>query len=145
MISPSVVLSLHNGTTWFLVGLIWVVQLVHYPMFDGLDSTTFRQSHAFHSRRILWIVAPAMLSEFCLAGSLLFERGLSDWPAAAGFGLVLFIWVVTAFIMVPIHQRLEHSGFRPEIHRGLVRWNCLRTLAWSARGAICLVWLQTGR
>jgi hypothetical protein len=126
------------------VGLIWVVQLVHYPMFDGLDSTTFRKSHAFHSRRILWIVGPAMLSEFCLAGLLFFERGLRDWPAATGFGLVLWIWAVTVFIMVPIHQRLERSGFRPEIHRALVRWNWLRTLAWSARAAICLVWLQPG-
>jgi hypothetical protein len=145
MIAPPVVLSLHNAITWFLVGLIWVVQLVHYPLFDGLDATTFRQSHAFHSRRILWIVGPAMLSEFGLSAYILFERGLSDGPAAAGLGLVLFIWVVTAFIMVPIHQRLERSGFRPEIHRALVRWNWLPTLAWSARGAICLLWLQLRR
>jgi len=49
----------------------------------------------------VWIVAPAMLAEFWLSSFLLFERGLSDWPAATGFGLVLLIWAVTVFIIVP--------------------------------------------
>lgn len=131
-------LKLHSAVTWLLVGLIWVVQLVHYPMFSRLDRATYQQSHAFHTGRITWIVAPAMLLELALASLLYFRR--PDRVTALGLALVCAIWIVTAFVMVPLHQRLS-QGFDAEAQRALVRWNWLRTAAWSLRGVLALLWL----
>lgn len=140
MITLSSQMAIHNATTWFLAGLVWTVQLVHYPLFGALDPARFREAHAAHSRRISFVVGPAMVLEAVLAAMLLFRRGMADGAAAGGFALVLVIWASTAFIMIPLHDRLASAGRRVEYIDSLVRWNWIRTIAWTARGLICLVY-----
>jgi len=134
------VVALHNAATWFMTGLIWTIQLVHYPMFSMLRESTFRESHRRHARRITWIVGPAMILEMATALSLFIERAPGDPAAVAGLSLVAVIWIVTGFVIVPIHGRLQR-GPDPALVVSLVRWNWIRTAAWSVRGAICLLCL----
>ena len=124
--------TLHDAATWYMVGVIWLVQLVHYPMFEYLDRATFARSHAFHTSAIGLVVGPPMLVELVLAALILWRRGASNWPALCGFGLVLILWALTLFVMIPMHNRLALEGFNPEVHQVLVRWNWLRTFAWTA-------------
>ncbi|SRR5579883_2855451 len=130
-------LKAHNAVTFFLTGLIWIVQLVHYPMFAAIDASRFRKTHEFHSTRISYIVAPAMLAELILAVVLLMRRDLPLAARASALGLVLLIWAVTFLIMIPFHQRLASGDRIAENISSLVRWNWIRTIAWSARAAIC--------
>lgn len=127
---------IHAASTWALVGLIWTIHVVHYPLFAAVGSG-FRSYHESHMSRITWIVGPLMLLE--LASGLVLW---SDPPAGTSgrlwlVGLVLLgvVWVETGLFAVPQHGRLE-SGFEAETHGALMAGNLVRTLAWTARGAL---------
>jgi hypothetical protein len=117
-----------------MVGLIWFVQIVHYPLMNRVGSGIFKDYEALHLSRTTWVVVPLMLTE--LGTNLLlfwFPAGLSR--ALLGFGLVLLslIWLSTFFLQVPQHRRLSR-GFDASTHRRLVRSNWFRTWLWTARG-----------
>ena len=133
----------HAGITCFLCGLIWTVQCVHYPLFARVGPEAFTAYGREHRTRIARVVAPAMLVELGLAGALLLRPGapVPQWSTLLGAVLLLWIWAVTALGAVPRHRELER-GFAAEAHRGLLRVNWQRTLAWSMRSALAL-WMLT--
>ena len=46
-----------------MTGLIWTIQLVHYPTFDHVADDHFADFAKFHASRISLIVLPAMIVE----------------------------------------------------------------------------------
>lgn len=141
MLSPALERTLHDAATWYMVGIIWLIQLVQYPMFEYLDRATFSRSHLFHTSGMGLVVGPPMLVELVLSAAILYRRGLTNAPAAVGFALVVTLWALTFFVMIPLHNRLGSEGFTPAVHQALVWWNWPRTLAWTARGLIAAFWL----
>lgn len=135
-------LLLQLGSTAMLVGLIWTVQLVHYPLFESVGRKRFRDYHTAHVKRITWIVAPLMLLELLIAIGLVVLA-----PARPilwlGLSLVLLVFASTAFLQVPLHRALAAGPDRAVLRR-LVTTNWIRTLAWSARGALALGLLAEG-
>ena len=129
----------HAAATWYMVGLIWMVQLVHYPLFGAVGERGFAAYAAAHQRRITWVVAPPMLAELA-SGAWLALRppaGAGRAPLLAGLALLGVIWLSTAVLQVPRHAVLGR-GYDPRAHRALVRSNWVRTAAWTARGALVL-------
>lgn len=133
----SLLFAVHLGATFYMVGVIWLVQLVHYPML-ALVRDAFADCQRFHLARMGAVVAPAMLLEAGTAVALVWLRP-SAWLLAS-FVLLALIWVSTFAIQVPRHSRLAIS-FDARVHRELVQTNWFRTLAWTGR-AICLLFLQ---
>jgi hypothetical protein len=133
------VAALQLVVTLSLVGLIWFVQIVHYPMLRDRGAVPFSSVHAEHSSRTGWIVAPLMITELVAAVSLLVY---GDPPLAgltrAGLVLVGVLWASTFLIQVPLHRVLAR-GWNADAHRRLVRTNWIRTAAWSGRGFLVLV------
>jgi hypothetical protein len=125
-----------------MVGVILVVQVVHYPLFRYVEETSYEAFQAEHMRRITWIVAPLMTAELVTAGLVAWmpPLGVPAWPAWTGLGLVLFIWATTGLVQVPLHRRLT-DGFDASSHRQLVQTNALRTGAWVLRGELVLYML----
>jgi hypothetical protein len=68
------VLIICAAATWFMAGLGWIVQRVHYPLFEAVGSGRFVEYHRLHSARITPIVLPAMSIELITAGWLIFSR-----------------------------------------------------------------------
>lgn len=135
---PEWVLLLHAGSTWAMVGLIWFVQLVHYPLLAQVGPENYRSFHGQHVTRTGWVVLPLMLVELCCSVTLL----IWSLPGALlGSLLLAAIWMSTFALQVPCHRRLE-QGFDRIAHRRLVRGNWLRTLLWSGRGALSLYTLS---
>ena len=131
------VLLAHLVCTAFLTGLIWVVQLVHYPLFDHADAARFVNFESSHSQRITWIVGPMMLAEGFTGLWILVDAygggGVLAEPAAlVNVGLLALVWASTAFLQVPAHTTLA-AGFDADAHRRLVRSNWIRTATWSVR------------
>jgi hypothetical protein len=123
--------SIEVLVTGALVGLIWIVQLVHYPLFSYLDPARFNAAMAFHQNAITPVVVPLMIVELGLA---LLRTYSERTPAAAvGFLLVLLVWGQTFFIQVPLHQRLLAGGDTAATVSALVRSNWGRTLTWTLR------------
>ena len=138
-----IVLLLHAAATWAMVGLIWFVQVVHYPLFADVDAAAFGSYHRRHMKRTIPVVATFMLIELLTAVWLVWVlRDQGGWvPIAAwcGLALVLVNAVVTATLSMPCHRRLS-EGFDARCNARLVASNWLSTLAWSVRGIIAL-WL----
>lgn len=134
----------HAAATWFMVGLIWFVQVVHYPLFDGVGDEGAVAYAAAHQRQTGWVVGPVMLLEAATAAALVLvpPAGVPAALAWAGAGLLALVWLSTALLQVPLHARLVAGPDRGAV-RALVRGNWVRTLAWSARGGVAL-WLLAG-
>lgn len=144
---PELLIGAHAAVTLFMVGVIWFVQVVHYPLFARVGSG-YATYQIEHMRRTGWVVIPPMLAEAGLVflitvGSLLplgFDTSLSPVGASVGAGLLAVVWGSTFFVQVPLHERLAR-GFDAELAGQLVRGNWIRTLAWTGRGLLALVWL----
>lgn len=132
---------LHAIPTLCLTGLIWLVQLVHYPLFARIAAADFVAYEREHCRRIGPLVLPLMLAELALALRLPFAThdATDRILAFAGIGLLAVVWASTFFVQVPCHQRLEQQYDAATIAR-LVATNGWRTAAWTVR-AVLAVWL----
>ncbi len=124
------------ATSLMMTGLIWLVQVVHYPSFHHIDQTQFRQFSTFHTQNITYIVMPLMAVE--LLSSLVLVIRNPDPFNLSMIALLAIIWLSTAFISVPCHNQLAH-GYNAEVVDHLIRTNWIRTIAWTIKSAL-LVW-----
>lgn len=130
-------------STFGMTAVIWFVQLVQYPSFAKVDPRAFAEFHAFHSTRITLIVGPLMLAEALTATALVLrpERGIPSAEAWIGLGLVALVWASTAFLQVPMHGKLG-AGFDEAAWRFLCTSNWVRTVGWSLRSVLVVVWVK---
>lgn len=131
------VLVVSTVATWGMVGLIWMVQIVHYPMLVRYSAAVPSTAAADHAHRISFVVGPLMAVEGVTALLLLGWRPdeigwVSAWLAAALLGVAL---LSTVLVQVPLHARLGR-GHDPAAAARLVRTNWVRTVAWTARGIV---------
>jgi hypothetical protein len=138
-------LLLNLASTLAMTGVIWFVQVVHYPLFASVGADGFARYEAVHATRTGWVVAPLMLVELATALALLASSlrpdSVPDWSAWLAAGLVGAIWGSTAFLQVPIHNQLA-QGFDAALVSRLVTTNWIRTIAWTLRSGIVLWWVS---
>ena len=133
------VFHIHLLCTHAMIGLIWFVQVVHYPMFDSVGEKQFTDYQIRHMRLTTYIVSPFMIGEFITLFWLFsIPQFFSNQLFLVSSGLFVVIWVSTAALQVPCHHRLLKS-FEPSIHRKLVNSNWIRTIAWSLRGILLII------
>lgn len=139
-----VVLLVHLAATVFMVGVIWFVQIVHYPLFGQVGTEGFADYSTAHSRLTGFVVGPPMFVEAATALVLVVSppEGVPFSLVLTGLLLLGVIWLSTAFLQSPQHTVLGR-GFRPSPHRSLVRTNWIRTSLWTVRGLLVL-WMTTG-
>ena len=128
-------------STWFMVGLIWIIQVVHYPLFKLVGNETYEAYQASHQSLITLIVGPVMLIEL-ITGFLLLQKSLPNirkWSVVLAFVLLIVVWLSTALIQVPCHEQLTR-GFNADVHAWLVNSNWIRTVAWTGRGLL-VAWM----
>jgi len=135
----------HAGATLYLVGLIWTVQILIYPLMEHVGASGYSAYHNLHTSRITPIVAPAMIVELATAIYFVFaaDEKIDYRYFWFGLALVLIIWISTFLLQVPLHEKLAAS-FDADAQRRLVRTNWIRTATWTMRGALILwiVWLK---
>jgi hypothetical protein len=137
--------QLNLASALFMTGLIWFVQLVHYPLFSSVPSEPFLVYERLHAKRTTWIVAPVMLLELA-TGVILAAAGsqyLGKAASWANLGLLGVIWISTATLQIPLHGLLA-NGFSRETHRRLVSGDWIRTAAWTARSILPLASVGAG-
>ena len=132
----SLLLSSHYAATWALVGVIWTIQLVHYPLFAQVGRDTFTAYHQLHTTQITWVVAPLMLTELVTAAWLVMTGSRDAWLLVSLLPLVVN-WLSTWRVQIPLHNKLA-AGFDAHTHDRLVSTNWWRTVAWTVRG-FCLL------
>ena len=129
-------LLMHACVTFLLTGLIWVIQLVHYPIFQFLDSQSYSKAMTFHQQRISIIVVPLMVFEL-LSGLYL---AYAQWAPLARFhsinmALIVLIWIHTFGIMVPFHKSISIQPNHSLLQKTL-RHHWIRTTSWSVKSIL---------
>jgi hypothetical protein len=128
------IVAAHLFATFAMTGIIWFVQVVHYPMLARLPQENFAELERELCDRTGFVVAPPMLVEaFTLVWLILrgFDSPLFLFTAA----LLGVVWVSTFTLQVPAHRALL-QGWSEPVHRRLVLTNWIRTAAWTLRAGI---------
>ncbi len=123
-----------------MVGIIWFVQIVHYPLFS-LIKEGFTAYEKMHMRRTSYVVGPIMLIEMVsaifLVGQL--ESAFLSRLASLNLVILVLIWLSTLLFQVFQHQKLS-VRFTHQAHNRLVHSNWLRTIFWTIKSAV-LCWM----
>ncbi len=126
-------------SSFFLCGVIWTIQIVHYPFFHRVSREQFSSHMSTHKVQISLIVIPVMLLE--LGSSIWLSIFAEFYPLAhqAGLLLVVLIWLHTFLVMVPLHENLS-AGYSKLMANRLVKSNWGRTPLWSIK-TLLGIWL----
>ena len=124
------ILKVNFISTSLMVGVIWVIQLLHYPSFHFINDKKYIEFQNFHMRRISFIVIPTMLTE--LASALLLAYFFRSSLTIILLALLLGVWAITLIFFTKLHQKLT-NGYNQTIVYRLVQINWSRTILWSLR------------
>ena len=84
-------------STAFMTGVIWLVQLINYPLLKLIDPKEYTKYHSEHIQRITPLVAPIMIIELFSSLFLIIwipmELAEKDlfYPLLMNFALVIII------------------------------------------------------
>jgi len=134
-----ILFALQLAATLYMTGLIWFVQVVHYPLFQRVGADQFLAYEQAHTRLTTYVVAPVMLLELATAVLLLWvqPKYWLWWVNLGGIGL---LWASTFFIQVPLHTALSQAPDLAAMQR-LATSNWIRTALWTLRAGLLLWFL----
>lgn len=113
-------------------GVLWVVQVVHYPLLREVSVESIIEISHRHQNLITKVVGPAMVVEAASSAATLLIVPSNVIPIAlVNFCFLLIAVYVTIFHAVPLHAKIGRgeSGSIP----ALIKVNWIRTAAWSMR------------
>ena len=130
------ILFFHALVTFILTGLIWTIQMVHYPLFAFLNDEQVPEAMAFHQKHISFLVVPLMLFEIFSGVGL----AIAQWHTLAYFHglnlmLLAIIWIHTFSLMLPFHQRMSNIKDLGLLKTTL-RHHWIRTIAWTIKSVL---------
>ena len=140
MENPALVLN--ASATFVMVGVIWFVQIVHYPLLSVIPVESAASVAVEHQRRTGHVVGLPMAIEGITTLILLWKTpdDVTWWlPWIAAIFLAVALGC-TIFLSVPRHERMAN---RPDaqVGRELVLTNWPRTIAWTTRGVLTAIML----
>lgn len=136
----------HVIATFFMVGLIWTIHYIHYPLFAYVGESTYPAFQAEHVERIgKLLFVPWMTEGMTLlgVGALAFFGGRKELRIPSllnGLGMSIVL-VISGFWSAPAHGELS-DGFDASVHSRLMNANLIRTIAWTICG-VSAVWILT--
>ena len=143
MLPNNFVLLGHLIFTSIMTGVIWVIQIVHYPSFHFIEKELYTAFQKFHMNKISIIVIPIMLAEL-ITGMMLFLDKSSKSPfLIISFVILVLIWLITGVFFTKAHNELM-TGYQELVVNQLVVMNWIRTLLWTLRLLLltCFVYLH---
>ena len=143
MLPNNFVLLGHLIFTSIMTGVIWVIQIVHYPSFHFIEKELYTAFQKFHMNKISIIVMPIMLAEL-ITGIMLFLDKSSKSPfLTISIIILVLIWLITGVFFTKAHTELI-AGYQELVVNQLVAMNWIRTLLWTLRLLLltCFVYLH---
>ena len=122
-----------------MFGVIWIVQVVHYPLMRFVPGRDFTRFETAHRSRISWVVGPLMAIEGVCVLAFLFAppAGLIWWLPWAGAVFEAVAIGTTALVSAPLHERLNAHFDHATLDR-LIATNWIRTVAWTGRAGLAI-------
>lgn len=142
--TDALILLIALASTWAMTGLIWTIQVVHYPIFDaiehGCNNGLWHRFANRHTTTISYVVGPFMVAEGVTGLWIVAAppAGISRALPLVALALMGAAYGVTALVSAPLHGRLA-PHFDSALHTRLVRTNWMRTAAWTLRAVVLCV------
>ena len=134
------ILKLHFFVSFALTGVIWIVQLVHYPSFHFIEETNFKEFEQAHIYRTSILLGPLMILEFMTGATLLVGSFyLPSYILWINFIFIILIWSITWLWSIPLHNKLNKGKCRKLIDK-LITSNWPRTILWTGKSCILLIY-----
>jgi hypothetical protein len=135
-------LVINAFATCVMVGVIWFVQLVHYPLLATIGIDRAPEIAVEHQRRTGWVVGLPMAAEGVTTLWLVFDSPSGVHVVLPYVGGILLAIALgsTIFLSVPLHEKMSNSP-SADIGAQLVRTNWPRTIAWTLRGVLTAIML----
>lgn len=127
-----------------MVGLIWTIHTIHYPLFAFVGDSTYETFQAEHVERIgKLLLVPWLLEGLTLLAiaALAFLGNRKDMRVPSllnGTGMAIVL-IISGFWSAPAHGELA-DGFDATVHNRLMDANLIRTLAWTLCG-VTAIWI----
>ena len=128
--------------SFIAVGLIWTIQLVHYPSMRYISKDKFTEYHNFHSMRISILAIPLMLAELVTSIMLWYQNFNNTVQTVflVNLIIVVLIWLSTFLIQVPLHNALSKEKNTEKLTK-LIFTNWIRTILWTLRSILMILFL----
>lgn len=133
-------LLLNLVASWVMVGVIWFVQVVHYPLLSVVPvESAVSVAHEHQRRTALVVMAPMTVQGFTALGLLYWTPLHTHWQQywVSGFFIGVAL-LCTVLLSVPRHQRMVTNP-DVKVGRELVNTNWPRTIAWTLSAVIISV------
>ncbi len=139
-----IILLIHTAATLYMAGLIWFVQIVHYPLMKHVGREQFVEYETQHMRLTSYVVIVPMFVELITGFILIWKQPehISSWLIYVSFILLVTIWLSTFLSQVKYHKQLL-NGFNERSHQLLVKINWVRTVSWSLRSMLVCYMIYT--
>lgn len=132
----NLVFILNQSSALYMCGVIWIIQLIHYPSFAQLSSNHFQQFHLQHTNMMSLLVGPVMVLELFISIWILTSE--KDILTVLNLVVVIGLWLLTFLVSVPLHNKLS-QGQDSETIQKLILTNWPRTVLWTIRPVISTV------
>ena len=121
--------ELHSLVDFGMFVVLWLVQLVIYPSFLRIESSDLLAWHKAYTLRVSFVILPLMFGQLALSIlSVVGDASILEWTA---FVFVLVCWILTFFVSVPLHRKIEQNDVTRETRQKLITTNWPRTILWS--------------
>lgn len=121
--------ELHSLVDFGMCVVLWLVQLVIYPSFLRFESSELIAWHKAYTFRVSFVILPLMFGQLALSiSSVVGDASILEWIA---FAFVLVCWILTFFVSVPLHRKIEQNDITRETRQKLITTNWPRTILWS--------------
>ena len=130
------ILLLQVLTTWTLLGILWFMQLVHYPLFKRIKEN-FVKYEKEHLKRTAAFLVPLLVIDFALNVMLVISLEKGPYTFLISFALAMNIitWLSAFFFQIEQHQTLSTHFSKSIVHK-LVKTNWVSTIAWTIKSAL---------
>jgi len=121
--------ELHSLVDFGMCVVLWLVQLVIYPSFLRVKTSELLAWHKAYTFRVSFVILPLMFGQLALSiSSVVGDASILEWIA---FAFVLVCWILTFFVSVPLHRKIEQNDITRETRQKLIATNWPRTILWS--------------
>jgi hypothetical protein len=143
MDTPQLLLVLWTGLIFWVLGQIWLVQIVVYPLFARVGEPEYVAYHGFYSGRIpLPVILPGFASFLAPIALAFVGPDVPAWMTTANIAGGVVGLLVTVLLEIPRHARLEKGGKDDTVIAELIRFNWPRTLSITLQAVVTVMMLR---
>lgn len=122
----------------FLTGIIWFMQIVHYPLFKYQSNIAF---HKENQKRSAFLIFPLMAIEFVLSLVLLIITIHTHlFMTILIINILLWLILISTFLLqAPCHVKLKRHADQSHIIANLVLTNWIRTFLITIKSILWII------